>query len=613
MGSTSRIRSLCQGVNWAIYSRRQQDGPVGKTEAAQESMFSSKPIQRMVGLAVLVLLVIVIACGPAAPEYAAPSQQPALSPVTSPPPPSAVELEVKAGTTEVTARWGPVSTASSYRVLWRLHGNEFDDDNETTVTGTTATFDVEEQGLWVVRVESCDGMDCGRGSTNSTPVVINIPGHEALRVWFEHVSDADDENAISAVNLDWDPLPGYYVVKYRLSNHEEWAVSEPLSEVGYTLNAASFERFDLGGKPIIRVYFNCDEDGGRCTHLGQQPNTLIQHVEDDAEPLAPTPSGARSTNQSSGLERDPVTHKLRPISDYTVTNETRDGVSYRCVSRQAENDWEGAKFGSSGEAIKACVGARVINEYVFDPDAIFPDEEPCGERKPKTDIERRVFGDTVTVCNEHPEIGSGTDHPGKDGQSSGEGSGPRSHDQNHLVDATPFLSWHATYALPEGSSSICTNREQRYFNSHGNWDFETWITGGWCYDWRYKVTQVHTLTASTGSDGPGLFWNVVEFITGVEHITRCGWVSGYSADNPYEKIWKYLNPGDTDQDISPHVLDWGYSAIVKAKYGNPAGNLGGTDVGYGIPVTFDACEYAAFYGQAGILLDWEGQDGPWPQ
>ena len=406
-------------------------------------MLSNQLLRRTVALTVLLLLVIVVACGPAAPGHAAPSQLPTPTPVTPLPPPSALELEVKVGTTEVTASWGPVSAASSYRVLWRLQGTGLDDDRGTTVTETTASFDVGEQGLWVVRVESCDDTGCGRGSTNSTPVIINIPGHEALRIWFEYDQDADDENAISAVNLDWDALPGYYVVKYRLSNHKEWATSEPLSEVGYTLNAASFEQFDRGGKPIMRVYFNCNEDGERCTHLGRQPNTLIQHVEYDVEPVAPTPAAARSANQPVGQERDPVTHMFRPTSDYTFTTETKDGVSYRCISRQAENDWEEAKFGSSGDAIKACVGTRVINEYVFDPDAVFPDGLACGERKPKTDIERQVFGDTVTVCNEHPGTGSGTDYTDRDDQSSGGASGPRSHNQNHLVDGTPFLSWPA--------------------------------------------------------------------------------------------------------------------------------------------------------------------------
>ena len=78
---------------------------------------------------------------------------------------------------------------------------------------------------------------------------------------------------------------------------------------------------------------------------------------------------------------------------------------------------------------------------------------------------------------------------------------------------------------------------------------------------------------------PGFFWNIVEIITGVGRINSCGWISGYSADDPYENIWRYLNPGDINQGISPHVLDWGYSAILKAKYGNPAGNLSGEDVG----------------------------------
>ena len=56
----------------------------------------------------------------------------------------------------------------------------------------------------------------------------------------------------------------------------------------------------------------------------------------------------RETTCGAGARsRNPL---VPPTSGYAVTTESRGGISYRRISRPAENDWEAAKFGSSEDA-----------------------------------------------------------------------------------------------------------------------------------------------------------------------------------------------------------------------------------------------------------------------
>ena len=96
---------------------------------------------------------------------------------------------------------------------------------------------------------------------------------------------------------------------------------------------------------------------------------------------------------------------LRPISDFAVSNEIGDdGISFRCFSRDAENRWEEATFDSTPDAIKRCTGSQIIDQYVFDPQAVFSDGATCGERPAKPDRERRAFVETAQACNGHPTL-----------------------------------------------------------------------------------------------------------------------------------------------------------------------------------------------------------------
>ena len=229
-----------------------------------------------------------------------------------------------------------------------------------------ATIDVGRQGLWLVQVESCNEAGCSTGSTATTPVIINIRGHLALRVWFdfpERDSNSTDNRAATRMHLDWDALDGHYLVKYRLSGGTNWVTSSPLSETGYRITAEDAEALDGEGYPIVRVYFNCNENGEGCTELGRFPAVNVQPTgpgghstgirSNNRTEIQPTSTATKdeSTNRSkearkAQTEADPVTNILRPASDYTVTHETGDdGITRRCISRATENAWETGMFG----------------------------------------------------------------------------------------------------------------------------------------------------------------------------------------------------------------------------------------------------------------------------
>ena len=361
-------------------------------------------------------------------------------------PPAKPGLSVEPGTTRITADWDAVAGATSYEVRWRPRRGDFPAGNLATVTDSDATFDVLEQGLWVVRVQACNDGGCSGPATATVPVIINIDGHHAVRMWFSY--DPEEEGkplTINAIHLDWDPLPGHYIVKYRLTNNDpnQWITSEPLSEPGYTLTEDSVAEFKNGGLPIIRVFFNCDENRRGCALLGRVPNTTVEEIREiaPADPYAGRSegaggaAGARSSYLPAGQERDPVTHMLRPASDFTITTETRDGTSYRCVSRSAENAWEEGLFGSADDAVQSCTATTRLNHYRYDPDAVFPGGETCGERPTETELERRIFGDVMKVCNEHP------DDPSSRGITpTGRISG-QSHSVHHRVDHYGLLTW----------------------------------------------------------------------------------------------------------------------------------------------------------------------------
>ena len=507
-----------------------------------------------------VLITVAVACAPVAPVSSPSPAEPTPAPDAAPPPaPDKPDLTVEPGTTKVTATWNAVIGADSYLVRWRHRKTDFADDSLITVTEPTATFTVEYQGAWIVRVVACNDHGCGRGGNATVPVIINIPGREAVRYW--HNEDG--------YNLDWDALPGYYLVKYRTSvDNTKWKSSPPLSEIGFTITGDDLADFSLEkgiGHPVIRVYFNCDSTGERCDFLGRNPNTTIQELpvftEPPPNPYATAEAAAAGQSATPEKVRDPITWLWRPASDFTITTETRpdDDITYTCLARPSENRWEEANFGPT---VKDCDGWKfvVTDHYVLDPDAVFPGGARCGERAPENEHERRDFGDTVKVCNDRPDEKT-DDETSPDG-----GARIATHENSHSVHWAS-LDWPAQYAQSYGPLNVCkdgftTNPGHQRYIHLPDYQYETKITVNWCYRYRSHVDKVQTLSSKTITTIPDAGDRKLY------KIQFCGWQLGkidYSPGDeryPYETLWHYVHP-----TVNAY-LPWGYTSKVTPWYGN---------------------------------------------
>ena len=399
---------------------------------------------------VLFVLATAIACAPA--------NQPASGHASTagagaPPAPTDVALSVEPGTTTIIANWTPAADADSYNVRWRHKGADFKDNASASTTESDAEFEVGSQGLWIVRVVACNASGCSDPATSSAPVIISILGHQAVRAWY---TDA-------GIHLDWDPFPGGYVVKYRLSTDASmWKSSTMLSENGFTITGDDLTDFEGIGSPIVRVHFNGDTNGENCTLLGRYPNQDMQELSRFANPGAPERTTVARGGRSTPNELpDPVTRILRPVGDFTVTYKTVEGYDdpFRCLERDADNAWERNFF---GDTVKKCSGSQseILDHYVYEPNTTFPDGAICGTRKPKTDYERDQFGEEVRVCNRHPD-------PDDDQQDSPSSTDPST--RTHTADpARPVLM----YADPSDNGlehPFLRNFNHRTFYSVDDW------------------------------------------------------------------------------------------------------------------------------------------------
>ena len=357
-----------------------------------------------VGIAIVatMAMLLVISCAPTSQSgvgsiETAVDQPSTEQPEGSPPgQPSDPDLTIEPGTTNVVANWDPVIEATSYTVRWRMRGESFASDAQATTADSDMEIALPGQGQWVVRVEACNGNGCSSPATASTEVIINIYGRQSVRVWH---TDA-------GLEVDWDELPGKYVVKYRLSTDDtQWGESDILDTPGHLIEHDSFADFTGTGHPIVRVLYGCDDDGEGCSDLGRWPGIGIEELSRTSNPPLPTnPAASKGARVRSINEdiADPVTGVMRPREDFTITSEEIDDETYSCVERATENRWETQ---THGDTVKKCSRQEVTIEdrYVLDPSATFDDDAICGTRKPSNEWERERYGDTVRVCNQHPD------------------------------------------------------------------------------------------------------------------------------------------------------------------------------------------------------------------
>ena len=541
-----------------------------------------------------------IAAAPAAaiPTWAAPSaDNPALAAPAEP------TLSVEPGTTKVTARWNPVTDAASYQVRWRHQGADFAADSLATVADPVATFTVAEQGLWVVRVQACNDSGCGRPGTATASVIINISGHQSLRFWH------DD----AGFQLDWDALPGHYIVKYRTStDNTKWKSSPPLAQPGYTLTGDDFTDFSRAqgvGHPIIRVFFNCNAEGERCALLGRYPNTTMEELPPLDVRAGPPPdpyAAAGADDSASRLIADPLTYVLRPAADFTITTEMQewDGEMepFECVERPAVNRWERAHF---GHTVKKCSSSSygVTNDlYIWDQDAVFPDGAICGERPARDDAERRDFGgDTVKVCNAHP------DEVDQDKPTSNNGVTGATHTPDHHVRwaSARWPALHSTDYDPDNMR--CKNGEEHNRKVYPvpllpDYRYTTTVTVRWCYHYRSHIDSVQTIGSATVTSVPSVFQRRVLY-----GFQFCGWQPGIadyrpqSHNNryPIETLWHYVHP------VVRSYLPWRYTSEVTPWYEN-VGDVERNRYQVATSAT-RPCETEWFRNATTTIADWEGR------
>ena len=125
-------------------------------------------------------------------------------------------LIVEPGATRINVDQDPVGSSASYLVQCRLKGESIAEDARLTTQASDAEINISGQGIQIVRPQACNADGCSGPANSYAPVIINILGHAAVRVW--HTDDT--------LEADWDQIPAIRVVEYRLiTDHAEWKTS----------------------------------------------------------------------------------------------------------------------------------------------------------------------------------------------------------------------------------------------------------------------------------------------------------------------------------------------------------------------------------------------------
>ena len=122
--------------------------------------------------------------------------------LSNPPgPPTFFAVSTTPGELALSATWDAVDGATSYKLSWRLADGNFDPENESTVSETSATITVSGYGQWVVQLAGCN--DAGCGPAVAQTVAVMSPAQFGL----SPAMTDDGKLRPRTVNAFWDPVP----------------------------------------------------------------------------------------------------------------------------------------------------------------------------------------------------------------------------------------------------------------------------------------------------------------------------------------------------------------------------------------------------------------------
>ena len=235
------------------------------------------------------------------------------------------------------------------------------------------------------------------------------------------------------------------------------------------------------------------------------------------------------------------------------------------------------------------------------------------ERDVESKEERKLYGDTVKVCNAHPhpddEGGDADGESVRPGGSSRPGREARTHVSGHSVNWA-FIDWPSGYAHAYGDTTHCKYGNVRNSGVHSlrlrpDFHYTTTVMTRWCYRYRSHVDEVQTINCWTTTTTPDTF---DQSRYGLQF---CGWQPGnpnrvpsvHDDRHEYEVQWHYLHP------VAGGYFPWGYGSRVDPWYGNIMEikrDRYGQITSFKVP-----CTDQKFRNRTFALADWEGQDTLW--
>ena len=118
------------------------------------------------------------------------------------------------GSLDLTATWGAVEGATSYKLRWRQAGGEFEEANTITVTDASATITVSGYGQWEVQLQACNDAGCGpeaSGTVELSP--LQPPASFAVSVTLGSLdvrAEWDEVEGATAYRLRWRQAGGEF-------------------------------------------------------------------------------------------------------------------------------------------------------------------------------------------------------------------------------------------------------------------------------------------------------------------------------------------------------------------------------------------------------------------